>query len=180
LDEQIPVTWADHFISDSPSWTIDSAWLQRVSDVVEMVTSNGMYAIVNAHHDSWSWLDPTAANANLTMMQEKFYRLWYQVGTKLACSSSMVAFEALNEPSGSSASDAAFLTSLQKIFIKAINDAGGFNSQRVIVLGGMGDSWTSAVQYFQRPASNVTNPWILTYHYYGPCKFKSSQNFFTG
>lgn len=140
-----------------------------------MVTSEGMYVVVNAHHDSWSWLDPTATGANFTMMEEKFYRLWYQVGTKLGCKSSLVAFEALNEPSGSSASDAAFLTTLQKLFIKAINDAGGFNAKRVIVLGGMGDSYVSAVQYFQRPAANITNPWIFTYHYYGPCKLRRSE-----
>jgi endoglucanase len=171
------LTWADHFISDYPSYAVDPVWLQRVSDVVDMITSNGLYTFVNAHHDS-SWLDPTVPNANFTMMQEKFYALWYQVGSKLGCKSSLVGFEALNEPAGSSASDAAFLTSLQTIFIQAINDAGGFNSKRVIVLGGLGDSWTSAVQYFQSPASNVTNPWALTYHYYGPCKFQCLPNMF--
>jgi endoglucanase len=135
-----------------------------------MVISNGLYTIVDAHHDSWSWLDPTAANANLTMMQEKFYRLWYQVGTKLGCKSHLLAFEALNEPSGSSASDAAFLTLLQETFIKAINDAGGFNSKRVILLGGLGDNSVDMAQWFKRPSANVTNPWALTYHYYSPCK----------
>jgi endoglucanase len=99
------VTWADHFISDYPSYTIDPVWLQRVSDVVDMITSNGLYTFVNAHHDS-SWLDPTVPNANFTMMQEKFYALWYQVGSTLGCKSSLVGFEALNEPAGSSASDA--------------------------------------------------------------------------
>jgi endoglucanase len=170
IDEQFPVTWADHFTSDAPSYTIDPTWLQRVSDVVDMITSNGLYVIVNAHHDSYTWLDPTAANANLTMMEDKFYHLWYQIGTMLGCKSNLLAFEALNEPSGSSSLDAAFLTSLQTTFIKAINDAGGFNSKRVIVLGGLGDGIAPAVQYFQRPASNVTNPWAFTYHYYSPCE----------
>ncbi|KAE9371779.1 glycoside hydrolase family 5 protein [Stipitochalara longipes BDJ] len=155
---RLPITWTDHFIVNSSTWDIDPVWLQRVEDVVDMVISNELYTIVNAHHDSWSWLDPTAASANLTLMQEKLYRLWYQVGNKLACKSNLLAFEALNEPSRSSSSDAAFLTSLQETFIRAINDAGGFNSRRVIVL----------VQYFQRPSANITNPWALTYHYYGP------------
>jgi endoglucanase len=173
-NKRITVTWADHFITNSSAWEIDPAWLQRVEDVVDMMTSNGLYTIVNAHHDSWSWLDPTAANANLTMMQEKFYCLWYQVGTKLACKSNLLALEALNEPSGSSASDAAFLTHLQETFIRAINDSGDFNSKRVIVLGGMGDDWQKAVQYFKRPDANATNPWALTYDYYGLCKLPPS------
>jgi endoglucanase len=165
---RLPVTYADHFTSDAPDYTIDPVWLQRVSDVVDMITSNGMYAMVNSHHDSWSWLDPTAAGANQTQMQAKFYAMWYQIGTKLACKPLTVGFEALNEPSGSSASDAAFLNSLQATFVKAINDAGGWNSQRIVILGGMGDGYTNMVSYW-KPPPNITNPIVLTYHYYGPC-----------
>ncbi|KAJ5929898.1 hypothetical protein N7454_006848 [Penicillium verhagenii] len=47
---RIPVTYAYHFTGTSPDWTIDPDWLQRVSDVVDMVTDLGLYAIVNAHH----------------------------------------------------------------------------------------------------------------------------------
>jgi len=44
------VTYTNHYTSGSPSWTIDEKWLQRVSDVVDMVTSRGLYAITNIHH----------------------------------------------------------------------------------------------------------------------------------
>lgn len=44
------VTYAYHFVGGSPDWTINATWLQRVSDVVDMITSRGLYAIVNAHH----------------------------------------------------------------------------------------------------------------------------------
>ena len=88
----------DHFTSASPTWNVDAAWLQRVSDVVDMITSEGFYTIVNVHHDSWTWADVSASGANLTMIEEKFYRLWYQIGTKLACKGSQVAFEPINEP----------------------------------------------------------------------------------
>jgi endoglucanase len=47
---RIPVTWAYHFTGSSPDWTVDSTWLQRVSDVVDMVTSRGLRAIVDVHH----------------------------------------------------------------------------------------------------------------------------------
>jgi endoglucanase len=93
---------SDHFTSASPTWNVDPAWLQRVSDVVDMITSQGFYTIVNVHHDSWTWADVSAPGANLTMIEEKFYRLWYQIGTKLACKGSQVAFEPINEPPVSS------------------------------------------------------------------------------
>lgn len=47
---RIPVTWAYHFTGSSPDWTVDPTWLQRVSNVVDMVVSRGLYAIVNVHH----------------------------------------------------------------------------------------------------------------------------------
>jgi hypothetical protein len=46
------VTWADHFIANDANYTVDPAWLQRVSDVVDYSISNDLYTIVNAHHDS--------------------------------------------------------------------------------------------------------------------------------
>jgi hypothetical protein len=44
------VTYTDHYVSSSPDWTINATWLQRVSDVVDMATSRGLYVITNMHH----------------------------------------------------------------------------------------------------------------------------------
>lgn len=44
------VTYSDHFISAAPSYTVDPAWLQRVSDVVDMATARGLYVLTNVHH----------------------------------------------------------------------------------------------------------------------------------
>jgi endoglucanase len=77
----------------------------------------------------------------------------------------------VNEPAGSTAEHAAELNKLMRIFIKAINDAGGHNAQRVIVLGGLGNNAVNTVQWFEPPSANVTNPWALTFHYYSPWDF---------
>ncbi|KAF2116897.1 glycoside hydrolase superfamily [Lophiotrema nucula] len=167
---RLPVTWNDHMLKQSP-WTVDAAWIQRVSDIVEMVTSNGLYVMVNAHHDSWEAFDLAATGANYTQFEDRFYSLWYQIGTKLACKSSMVGFEPLNEPTGSTAEHAAELNKLQAIFLKAINDAGGFNPTRVVVLGGLGDNSEHLAQWFEPPPSNYSNPYALTFHYYSPWDF---------
>ena len=47
---RLPVTWAYHFTGGSPNWTVDPAWLQRVSDVVDMIVARGIYAIVDVYH----------------------------------------------------------------------------------------------------------------------------------
>lgn len=167
---RLPVTWAYHFTTQSPTWTVNATWLQRVSDVVDMITSRGFYTIVNVHHDSWVWADVTASSANITQIEERFYQLWYQIGTKLACKGSQVAFEPINEPPGTTAEHGAEQNKLNGIFLQAINDAGGFNPQRVVTLVGSGEDSVKTSQWFKRPDSKYKNPWAIQYHYYSPCK----------
>ncbi|KAJ5941726.1 Immunoglobulin E-set [Penicillium verrucosum] len=167
---RLPVTWAYHFTGSSPDWTVDPTWLQRVSDVVDMIVARGLYAIVDVHHDSWIWADVTQSGANLTMIEEKFYSLWYQIGTKLACKSNLVAFEPINEPPCNTAADGTEINKLNQIFLQAINDAGGFNSQRVVTLvGGSQDSIKTA-DWFVAP-SGFSNPYAIQFHYYSPYDF---------
>ncbi|PGH12289.1 hypothetical protein AJ79_04355 [Helicocarpus griseus UAMH5409] len=170
---RLPVTWAYHFTGssntgDSPDWTVNPEWLQRVADVVEMITSRDLYTIVNVHHDSWVWADVTVEGANITMIEEKFYRLWYQIGTKLACVSSRVAFESINEPPGDTEEHATEINKLNGIFLQAINDAGGFNPQRVVNLVGPGQDSIKTSQFFKLPDVNFTNPYAIQFHYYSP------------
>jgi endoglucanase len=170
---RLPITYAYHFVSQSPTWTVNATWLQRVSDVVDMVTARGLYTIVNVHHDSTQWADVTQTNANFTAIEERFYALWYQIGTKLACKSSLVAFEPINEPPGSTAEDGAEINKLNGIFLQAINDAGGFNPQRVVTLVGPGEDGAKTSQFFKRPDAKFKNPWAIQYHYYSPCKSRT-------
>ncbi|KAL4904381.1 hypothetical protein BDW74DRAFT_178963 [Aspergillus multicolor] len=167
---RLPVTWTHHFTGSSPDWTIDPAWLQRVSDVLDLITSHDLYAIVDVHHDSWEWADVTAAGADLAQIEEKFYRLWYQIGTTLACKSSLVAFESINEPPANTAEDGAEINKLNGIFLQAIADAGGFNSQRVVNLVGGGQDSIKTSQWFEVP-EGITNPWAIQFHYYSPYDF---------
>jgi endoglucanase len=167
---RLPITYAFHFTGQSPDWTVDPKWLQRVEDVVDMVLSRGFYAIVNVHHDSTNWLDLTNPSTNVTMVEEKMYKLWYQIGTKLACKSNMLAMEPINEIPGTTAEHGATVNRLNNIFLQAINDAGGFNPKRVVTLVGAGEDGVKTTQWFKRPDAKFKNPWGIQYHYYSPCK----------
>ncbi|KAF2022169.1 glycoside hydrolase family 5 protein [Aaosphaeria arxii CBS 175.79] len=167
---RLPVTWAYHFTSEAPDYTVDPVWLQRVSDVIDMITSRGFYAIVNVHHDSWTWMDLTK-ETDYAKIEDKFYKLWYQIGTKLACKGSQVAFEPINEIPGTTAEHGAEVNKLNNIFLKAINDAGGFNPQRVVTLVGSGEDGPKTSQWFVKPDAKFKNPWAIQYHYYSPYDF---------
>ncbi|KFA49921.1 hypothetical protein S40293_01290 [Stachybotrys chartarum IBT 40293] len=169
---RIPITHQDHFISGAPDYILDPAWLDRIVEVLSYVTSQGLYALVNSHHDSW-WLDPSNTALTADEKEEKYYRMWYQVASRLACQSSKVAFEPLNEPSGQGEDGAGFLLRLHGAFYRAIADAGGHNSKRVLVVGPLGNSWPNMVQYPGYPP-DVENPVILSYHFYGPWDFTAT------
>ena len=46
---RIPVTWHNHFIDDN--YTIDPKWMKRVKTIVDWGINNGLYVIINSHHD---------------------------------------------------------------------------------------------------------------------------------
>ncbi|KAI0453620.1 putative cellulase [Xylaria acuta] len=167
---RIPVTYADHFTGTSPEWAIDAEWLQRVSDVVDMALDAGLYVLTNVHHDSWQWADVSAAGANLTQIEERMHQTWLQIGEKLGCKSSSVAFEPINEPPVDTEEQATELNKLNGIFLQALKDSGGFNTQRVVTLVGPSMDSIKTSQWFEAP-TGYDNPWALQYHYYSPYDF---------
>lgn len=105
-----------------------------------------------------------------TEIYPRFYKLWYQIGKKLACKSHLVAFEPINEaPGDQNPEHGAIINKYNEIFLEAIADAGGHNRKRYITLVGTGEDSVKTSLYFQRP-ENITNPWAIQFHYYSPCK----------
>ncbi|PMD33127.1 glycoside hydrolase family 5 protein [Hyaloscypha variabilis F] len=171
---RIPVTWAYHFVDSSPTWTVNATWMDRVETVVDEALALGLSVILNAHHDSWIWADVTQSNANLTQIEEKFSRLWSQIATRFACKSSKLIFEPINEPPGTTQTDADNLNKLNALFLEAINAAGGFNPNRVVSLSGPGMDSVKTSQFFTRPTVYPNQPWGIQFHYYSPYDFVMS------
>ncbi len=73
--------------------------------------------IVKSDHpqDATDWADVTAPGANLTQIEEKFSRLWTQIGQTLACKSSLLALEPINEPPANSEADYAEISKLNDV-----------------------------------------------------------------
>ena len=63
---RIPVTWMGH-VGEAPDYEIESAWLDRVAEIVGYAEKAGLNAIINIHHDgadSGHWLDIKNAAIN--------------------------------------------------------------------------------------------------------------------
>ncbi|KAF3045577.1 hypothetical protein E8E12_010135 [Didymella heteroderae] len=168
---RLPVTYAYHYKTQSPDWTLDPVWLERVSTVLDMITSRGLYVITNVHHDSWTWADYTQANANITAIEERLYKTWVQIGQKLACKGEKVAFETINEIPGTTEAHGKEVNRLNNIMLQAINQAGGFNPKRVVNLVGSREDGEQTSLWFEPPDTKYKNPWGIQYHYYSPYDF---------
>ncbi|PNS18476.1 hypothetical protein CAC42_6293 [Sphaceloma murrayae] len=167
---RLPVSWSDHFISDSPNHEVDPVWMDRIEAVVDAALDRDFYAVINVHHDSWNWADLTKEGANYTYIEEKFERLWTQIAARFACKSEKLSFETINEPPGTTQQHFQELTKLQDIFLQVVGRSGGFNPGRVLNLVGPQQSGSLTPGNFVRP-TNISNPWLIQYHYYSPYDF---------
>ncbi|KAG9251901.1 glycoside hydrolase superfamily [Emericellopsis atlantica] len=167
---RIPVTYTHHFVSEAPDYEVDPQWLQRVSDVIDFALERDLFVVTNVHHDSWEWADVSASDADVEAIQAKFRALWVQIGEKLACKPSSVAFESINEPPAQTAEDGAHVNEFNTIFLDALSETGDWNTRRVVTLAGGNNDATKTSQWFEPPAE-VANPWALQIHYYSPYDF---------
>lgn len=55
------MTWSDHQSATAP-YTVDAAYLSRVEEVVDWALDEGLYVVLNVHHDSWQWIDDMPAD----------------------------------------------------------------------------------------------------------------------
>ncbi|KAJ8116102.1 hypothetical protein OPT61_g2401 [Boeremia exigua] len=168
---RLPVTYAYHYKTQSPDWTLDPVWLQRVSDVVDQITARNLYVITNVHHDSWVWADYTQGSPDIATIEERLYKTWVQIGQKLACKGEKVAFETINEIPGTTEAHGKQVNRLNNIMLQAINQAGGFNPKRVVNLVGSREDGEQTSLWFEPPDAKYKNPWGIQYHYYSPYDF---------
>ena len=92
---RIPVTWQSQ-LGPAPDYTINKEFLDRVEEVVNYVLKDGMYAIVNTHHDGWVRLN-AAGQAQGT---NEAAIVWSQIATRFKNYSDYLIFETFNEPKG--------------------------------------------------------------------------------
>ena len=96
---RLPVTWYNHL---DPEGNVDPAWMARVRDVVDDVTRQGMYCIINVHHDTGadgtsfhSWLK--ADTDSYARHKARYEKLWRQIADEFQDYGQLLLFEGYNE-----------------------------------------------------------------------------------
>ena len=96
---RVPVTWYQEMDANGK---VNDAWMKRVKEVVDYVINNGMYCLLNVHHDTGadggnykSWIK--ASGANYTQNKAKYEGLWKQIAETFKDYDQHLLFEAYNE-----------------------------------------------------------------------------------
>ena len=154
---RIPITWDGH-TSTTPPYTIDSAWLSRVEQVVDWGLKRGLIIIINAHHESWIKNSFTAANL------ARFDSIWSQVSSRLQNKSDSLIFEIINEPYPMSEAN---VDSLNAATLKVIRMT---NPTRIVSFSGY--MWSNSDQLVIAKIPDPTDKYLLGYyHSYDPYPF---------
>lgn len=171
---RIPVTWRQH-MGQAPSYTVDEAWMNRVNEVVDYAIDNGLYVILNIHHEE-EWCIPTLEKEE--ECTEKLTALWNQIATRFEKYDSHLIFETLNEPrligspeewGGGTSEGRKVVADYNEAALKTIRSTGGNNAKRAVMMPTYGATGAQiAREDFRVPEDpNV----IVSLHSYSPYFF---------
>ena len=192
---RIPVSWHNHVDSNL---NINSEWMSHVKSVVDMAYGEGLFVIINIHHDNYKGTD-LGTKAGFTLYETdktqslKFVeKIWKQVANTFKDYDGHLVFETLNEPrvigdahewscqSSYTCENCkkyvAVINELNQKAVDVIRTSGGNNANRIIMFPGYVASPYGAIEgkkagVFKIPTDSTTNRLALSVHMYTPYNF---------
>ena len=190
---RIPVSYLNK-IDDNNGYQIDSAWLDRVQEVVDYCVKNDMYAIVNMHGDGYTtinggWL--LCGNSDQTKIREKYKACWQQIATRFKDYDEHLIFESMNEEFDGTYGDPnrthyENINTYNQIFVDTVRQTGGNNDKRWLLIPG----WNTDIDYtvgdygFALPTDQYLSSGVaagekrimISVHYYAPWEFCGTES----
>jgi beta-mannanase len=173
---RVPVTWYEHI---DAAGQVEEAWMNRVQEIVDYVIDNGMYCILNVHHDTaagdHAWIKADADN--YAANQTRFESLWTQIATRFRDYDHHLLFEGYNEMLDAAntwnaplnASSYTALNSYAQSFVNAVRNTGGNNATRNLVVNTYaGGNSQAVIDAFKVPADQTAGHLAVEVHSYDP------------
>ncbi len=189
---RIPVSWHNHIVNKE-SYIISPDWMNRVKTIVDWAIEDGLYVIINSHHDNYLLPGkmPKASgyypsSQNLEESQRYLYNVWGQIASAFNNGyDEHLIFETMNEPRPAGTRcewwydkdelcvDAMnCLNKLNQTALDAIRATGGNNEKRFVMCPSLAASENaSESMLFQMPQDLVYGRLILSVHAYTPYSF---------
>lgn len=186
---RIPVSYLSK-IGEAPDYTIDSAWLDRVQEVVDYVVGNDMYAVMNIHGDGYYTVDGgwlLCVDDNQDEIKAKYEAVWKQIADRFKDYDEHLIFESMNEEFdntyGRPNKDGyANINEYNRIFVDTVRGTGSNNTKRWLLLPG----WNTNIEYtagnygFVIPEDKLCESdgkrIMISVHYYDPYNFTLDEN----
>lgn len=182
---RIPVAWTNMMDFETGDYTINSAYLDRVEEIVGYARNAGMYVIINDHWDGGWWgMFGSATEETRKQAMELYKSMWTQIGERFKDYSDYVIFESGNEELGfrlndtdiakdsGTLSDADCYTVTNEInqaFVDTIRSLGGNNANRFLLIAGFGtDIKNTCNSKYKMPTDSAANKLLVSVHYYDP------------
>ncbi|MFC7534528.1 cellulase family glycosylhydrolase [Actinoplanes sp. GCM10030250] len=189
---RIPVAYLNH-IGAGPDYTVNTAWLTRIKEVVDYAHSRGLYVLINMHGDGYksvtgSWLICDAADQ--TTIRAKYQKVWQQVATKFQGYNDHLIFESMNEnfdgqygnPTQPCYSN---INAYNQIFVDTVRRTGGTNAARWLLVPGWNTNIDHTVgsgfviptdQYRSSTIPAAEQRLMISVHYYDPWDFAGQED----
>lgn len=170
---RIPVRW---YVHADENLNITDAWMNRVKEVVDYAYDQGMYVVLNSHHDNW--YDRLPVGYNETTIRTKYENMWKQIATKFKDYDEHLILSGANEiiylnSDGSenwgtpTSTQLKFESDLMQLFVNTVRATGGNNEWRCLMVQPWACSIDNAVDgKFTMPTDSKTNRLIFEFHNY--------------
>ena len=140
---RIPTTWFQHLDEND---NIDPEWLARVHQVVDYAYNNGLYVILNVHHEE-GWINRSDLATAYDEINPRLMKIWEQIATEFKDYDQHLIFECMNEPrakgtdwewwSATPVKEADVINKLEANFVKLIRGMDGpYAKTRLLMLPG--------------------------------------------
>lgn len=190
---RIPVAWmtnATHL--NQGDYRISELYLDRVETIVRYALDAGMFVIVNDHWDGgwWGMFGSESENTR-NLARDAYTGMWRQIAERFRNYDERLIFESANEELGARfdensplyCSDS--LTSLMpeqeryeltnrlnQLFVDTVRAAGGFNTDRFLLIAGYGtDIRKTCDSRFRMPTDTADRKLMISVHYYDPWSY---------
>lgn len=169
---RVPVTYTNHIHNGK----IDEDWLARVKEVVGYVIDEGMYCIIDMHHDTGENARINADYDKIDDNKQKLIAAWEQIADYFKDYDEHLLFEGFNEILTSDnkwtnpdSSAYTAVNELNQAFVDTVRKSGGKNNDRYLICSTYANSYAGNVlQAFQLPqdSSGKEGRLIVDVHVY--------------
>jgi len=169
---RIPVRWINHVTSQA-TMEVEATWMNRVAEVVNWCLDEGMFVIINTHHEEW--LDRNPYYNKQTENNRKLAALWTNIATFFRDYDQKLVFAGTNETTvnwaAPNAEQQAVQNSYNQTFVDAVRATGGKNFYRNLVVQTFACSPYHGLSGFTIPTDQVEGRLSVEFHYYDPYEY---------